>query len=124
MTPISRIIDMVAETYGVTRDELMRKGQSKTIREARVVAMFLCRTQIIPTPSFPEIGKAFGRDHTTIMTSVKSAMLRQIRDPYMMARVTAIACELGMPRSPEDVSRLPLSSCPIELDPDRESLAS
>lgn len=109
MTPITRVQTLVCETYGITIAQLIGKDRHKTIVEARVVAMFLCRIHLADPPSFPEIGRAFGgRDHTTVMSNVKSALVKMGRHPRIAARVAAFAAELGTaPTGRADISHMP-----------------
>jgi hypothetical protein len=55
----------VAHMYGISVDELLGESRTKTIAEARAVAMWVTRQEL--SWSFPEIGRAFQRDHTTVM---------------------------------------------------------
>lgn len=52
----------------VSAAELRGKDRHKSIAYARHVAMFVARR--VTGESFPEIGRAFGRDHTTVMAGV------------------------------------------------------
>lgn len=124
MTPITRVQTLVCETYGITREELLGKGRMKTQAEARCVAIFLCRIHLANPPSFPELGRAFGgRDHTTIMSAVKSALLKMGRDARVAAVVAALAQELGAaPTGRADLSLMPLAK--IDLDPNWEGRSS
>ena len=59
------IIAIVAEKYGMTPSDLTGKRRSQDIALARQVAMYICRemTELSTTA----IGRAFGRDHTTVL---------------------------------------------------------
>lgn len=70
----------VAERFGITVDELLAKGRRKTVAEARHIACYLCRTLPTPPPSYPDLGRRFRRDHTTVMGSVKRG--RQIIEAH------------------------------------------
>jgi chromosomal replication initiator protein len=67
---IDKIFAAVEKKYGVSKSELKSKSRVKDIAQARHVAIYLIRT--ITEMSFPNIGKMFGRDHTTIMSSADS----------------------------------------------------
>ena len=59
------ILEVVAEQYGITSDQLLSKNKSRNIAYPRQIAMYLCRE--FTTLSFDEIGKAIGnRDHSTV----------------------------------------------------------
>ena len=63
------IISQVCKFYSV--DESILRGPQKTkgINEARQVAIYLIRK--LTNHSTPDIGKEFGKDHTTILYSIK-----------------------------------------------------
>ena len=58
------IINVVAQFYSVTPDEIRGPKRNRDMVMARQVAMFLCRDQ--GNISFPRIGQAFSRDHSTV----------------------------------------------------------
>jgi chromosomal replication initiator protein len=50
-------------------DDILGKSQAKEVTFPRKLAMFLCRKKLgLP---FLTIGKIFGRDHSTVMSSIK-----------------------------------------------------
>lgn len=59
------LVEIVAGYYGVTSGEVLGRGRSQSVADARSVAMWLTRETY--KMSYPEIGRAFGRDHTTVM---------------------------------------------------------
>jgi chromosomal replication initiator protein len=65
----SLIISQVCKYYNV--DEAVLRGNQKTkgIAEARQMAMYMVRKII--GMSFPDIGKEFGKDHTTVLYNVR-----------------------------------------------------
>jgi chromosomal replication initiator protein len=67
---IDKIFAAVEKRYGVSQAELKSKSRVKDIAQARHVTIYLIRA--ITEMSFPNIGKMFGRDHTTIMASADS----------------------------------------------------
>ncbi len=60
-----RILDLVAETYGVSTDRLVGRDRSREVARPRQIAMFLMREET--ETSLPQIGKVLERDHTTVM---------------------------------------------------------
>ncbi len=65
------IIDVVCDHYDVTLRELQSKKRTKSIAEPRQVSMWLMRRRT--RYSLQEIGGYFGgRDHTTVMHSIKT----------------------------------------------------
>jgi len=64
-----KILSSVAEFYGLSAKDIFSKSQTQECTTPRQVAMFLCRTHL-KTP-FTKIGEYFGRDHSTVISSVK-----------------------------------------------------
>jgi len=61
---IERIINATCDITGVTRNELMSRRRQKEYVYARHIAMYLAREYT--TLSFPQIGRAMNKDHTTV----------------------------------------------------------
>lgn len=68
LTP-GKIIRTVAEHYGISMDDILSKSQNRECALPRQIAMHLCRHQL--NMPFMKIGDLFGRDHSTVMSSVK-----------------------------------------------------
>lgn len=117
MTPIAHVQSLVCEAYSVTREQMFERFGTRTIQEAREVAMLLCRLHLDPPPSYPELGRAFGkRDHTTVIKTVRRLLMRQGRDAALCGRIAALALQLGTaPTGRSDISLMPLAR--IDLDP-------
>lgn len=78
---LKRIRKEVAKYYRTAPDALAGRGRSKGIVTARQMAYLLCRTL---TPcSTPEIGDAFGRDHSTVVMGIESMKRRVNSDPII-----------------------------------------
>ena len=64
------IIEIVADHYGISVDQMISKNRSANIARPRQIAMFLCR-QMVDSP-LDAIGSLLGgRDHTTIIHGTK-----------------------------------------------------
>jgi chromosomal replication initiator protein len=64
-----KIIKIVAAHYGITGEDLLGKSQVKEFSQARQMAMYYCRERLkLP---YQKIGELFGRDHSTVMSSVR-----------------------------------------------------
>ncbi|MFC6154849.1 chromosomal replication initiator protein DnaA [Nocardioides yefusunii] len=59
------IIAQTAAYFGVSIDDLCGPSRGRHLVMARQIAMYLCRE--LTSMSLPQIGKEFGRDHTTVM---------------------------------------------------------
>lgn len=77
----SLIISQVSKFYAI--DETVIRGtlKNKGTAEARQVAMYLVRT--LTKLSLPEIGREFGRDHTTVLHAIKKVdtLLKDPKSP-------------------------------------------
>ena len=65
-----KIIETVSKKYGIPIDEIYGKSRSKPVSSARNVSIYIIRK--ITSLSLKEIGSLFDRDHTTVMSSIKS----------------------------------------------------
>lgn len=64
-----KIIKVVAEFFCIGSEDVTGKAQSRDCALPRQIAMHFCRAQLkLP---FAKIGDIFGRDHSTVMSSVK-----------------------------------------------------
>ncbi|MDO5697285.1 MAG: chromosomal replication initiator protein DnaA [Dermatophilus congolensis] len=69
------IMAQTANYFGLTIDDLSSASRSRTLVNARQIAMYLCRE--LTELSLPKIGQQFGgRDHTTVMHADKK--IRQL----------------------------------------------
>ncbi len=67
---LSYIVDIVAEHYELTSQEIFSKNRSAKIAYSRHIAIYLCKKYL--DMSLTEIGKSIGgRDHATVMNSIK-----------------------------------------------------
>jgi len=69
LTPES-IAQVVADRFGVTREQVLSRSRDRTVTLARAVTMFLVR-KLTPL-SFPEIGRALGhKNHSTVLMATQ-----------------------------------------------------
>jgi len=66
---VTGIIETVGDYYSLTPQQLTSKVRTSQIALARQMAMYLAR-KILSLP-YQEIGKAFGKDHTTVLANVQ-----------------------------------------------------
>jgi chromosomal replication initiator protein len=69
LTP-QKIIQIVAEYFGIRTEDILGRAQTRECVLPRQMAMYLCRQQV--EWPFMKIGELFGRDHSTVMSSVKA----------------------------------------------------
>ncbi len=68
LTP-EKIIKGIATFYGITTQDILGKSQTRGASTPRQIAMYFCRERLgLP---FQKIGELFGRDHSTVMSSIK-----------------------------------------------------
>lgn len=64
-----KIVKAIAAQYGIPSADLLGKSQMRESVVPRQIAMYLCREKLkLP---FQKIGEIFGRDHSTVMASVR-----------------------------------------------------
>jgi chromosomal replication initiator protein len=90
---VQRIQDIVAEVFGLTRDELLSPTRTARVAWPRQVAMYLAREHTHET--LPAIGAHFGgRDHSTVLHACKRAASRIGTDPDAYDAVATITARL------------------------------
>ena len=62
------LISAAGAAYGLDATALLSTSREANTTEARHVAMWLLRQTGM---SYPQIGKTFGRDHTTVMSAIR-----------------------------------------------------
>jgi chromosomal replication initiator protein len=93
---VERIQQITAETFGLTRDELLSPSRAARVTWPRQVAMYLAREHTHQT--LPAIGASFGgRDHSTVLHACKRAADRIGKDPEAYDAVAAITARLTDP---------------------------
>lgn len=82
---VDRILNVVAENYGVSVEDIKGKGRNANIAVARHMAIYLMRqnTEL----SLAEIGKIFSRDHSTTISSIKKVEEEKKSDPYLYSLI-------------------------------------
>jgi chromosomal replication initiator protein len=85
-TPVEQIQQRVAIDFGISRAELVGSTRAATPVRARQVAIFLTRE--LTDLSLPQIGRLYGgRDHSTVLNSVRRVEARVAEDPALAGRV-------------------------------------
>lgn len=64
-----KIIQAVADVYGIRPEDILGRSQSQEISLPRQIAMMLCREKL--KLSYVKIGTTFSRDHSTVMSSIR-----------------------------------------------------
>ncbi len=99
--PTTRTLDIgtirtrVAEAWGVTGQDLASKRRTRDLTVPRQVAMYLARDLL--KISLQQIGEAFGgRDHTTVIHSVRTVRKRGSTDADFQRRLDELKEELSV----------------------------
>lgn len=90
------ILKAVAEFYNVTPKDIMGPHRSKGLSLARHVAMYLCRLTIRHV-SYPDVGRMFNRDHTSIMHAYNRIANKRASDAVFNEEVEHIMTQLPKP---------------------------
>lgn len=75
---IDALTKFVAEYYSVRPSELKAASNSRNIVMPRQVAMYLCKT--LTSASLPDIGRAFGKHHSTVIHSIRKVEEERKKD--------------------------------------------
>ena len=73
---------LVATHYGISLEHLLSERRMRKYARPRQIAMWLA-IKLVPGHSFPRVGRAFERDHTTVMHSVKIIEDLRRREPKL-----------------------------------------
>ena len=66
---ISRIVNVVGKNYQINSSDILGKSRKSEIVLPRHIAIYFARNLL--NMSLMDIGRYFGRDHSTIMSSIK-----------------------------------------------------
>ncbi len=89
MISIKRIVDVVAEHYNITPEQIISKNRSSAILTPRQVAIYLCST--LTNSSLQAIGMYMGgRDHSTVLHCINRIEDRIASEDFFAAEVQRI----------------------------------
>ena len=87
-TEIHMIIQCVADYYNVKPGDLVGPRRTQNITRPRQLAIYLAK--MMTTRSLPHIGRAFNRDHTTILYSIERVEKLQANDSSIAEDIAII----------------------------------
>ena len=79
----------VARAYGLEPDELRSRSRRRRVVRPRQLAMYICRTST--DASLKDIGRAFNRDHTSVMYAIGIVEQRVAERPQLRYELEALA---------------------------------
>ena len=89
-----KIIKVVADYYGLTRQQITSKTRTKNISNARQISIYLCR-KLLDIP-YIKIGDEFGgRDHSTIISACTKVEKQITKDEAFKNAVSEIEKQLS-----------------------------
>ncbi len=92
VTP-SLIVDVVAEYFGITPDDIMSKKRNSDLVQARQIVMYLCRD--LTATSLNTIAKLLGKkDHTTIIHGVNKISDEIVNNEELNIKIESIKKKL------------------------------
>lgn len=86
---IEMISDLIARQFKVSVSDMKSRSRKKTLAFPRQIAMYLCRKYT--DDSLADIGRAFNRDHSTVMHSIKKVTSLSARDTSVSAQVELLS---------------------------------
>ena len=93
---VDEIQEAAAETFGVSREELLARDRTPKVSRARQVAMYLSRE--LTDETLPAIGRHFGgRNHTTVLHAHKRIAGEMAQDASTLDAVQSLRRSLGEP---------------------------
>ncbi len=99
---ITEIQQAVAQAFGMSVDQMLSRRRLREVSHARQAAMYLCRELAVSgslgrrplAGSFPRIGLAFARDHTSVIHACNAVARRRLHDHELARRLDELARDL------------------------------
>ena len=89
---VDRILECVSRHYGIPVEDIKGRARTRDIASTRHIAIYLIRS--LTGMSLPAIGKVFGRDHTTILSSLDTVEKDISRNPLLEIELAELAKEI------------------------------
>ena len=90
---VDKIFTAVFKKYNVRREDLVGTRRTKEVAAARHITIYLIRK--ITDMSFPNIGKIFGRDHSTVMSSIETVERKLLGDTVFNVEINELIKEVN-----------------------------
>ena len=82
---VAEIVDAAARRFNVSASDVLARGRRPSVARARKVAMYLVRE--MTDLSLPDIGRAFRRDHSTVLSAIRAVERELGTDPQVQLAV-------------------------------------
>jgi chromosomal replication initiator protein len=98
--PANRPLDIehiqreVARFYKIAVEDLRQDRRTKALAHARQVSMYLARKHT--KASYPEIASKFGKDHSTVISSVRKVEAQRETDEVVKKELVELEAKLGV----------------------------
>ena len=89
---VDKIFTAVYNKYSITKEDITGKKRNKEIAQARHISIYLIRE--LTEMSYPNIGKIFDRDHTTILFSYNTMHDKVNLDPLFSVEMNELKKEI------------------------------
>jgi chromosomal replication initiator protein len=89
---IEQVMRAVARAYGLEVEALRSRSRRRNLVRPRQLAMYICRTST--DSSLKDIGRAFNRDHTSVMYAIGVVEQRVAQRPQLRYELEALARKL------------------------------
>ena len=86
------IIGKVADFYDISPEEVIGKGKTKDVANARQISTYLIRK--LTGQTLEQIGEVMGRDHTTVLHSIRKVEENLQNDPKLVDAVHDITANI------------------------------
>lgn len=100
---LEEVLPIAADAFEIAVEEILGRAQPQRIARARHAFVYVARTAL--AESYPRIGRVLGRDHTTVISSLRRAEALIVRDKAFQAGVSAIKAAIGFEIVPETASK-------------------
>lgn len=92
LATIREISLTVARFYGVEEGEVYSHRKTAKVVRPRMVAFYL--SKVLTRKSYPELGRDFNRDHTTILHAVQKVEKMMAESPALAAEIKLLRAKL------------------------------
>ncbi len=91
-TTIDKIFTAVFKKYGIKKEDIIGQKRNKEVAYARHISIYLIKS--ITEMSFPNVGKIFNRDHSTIISSFDKIQKKVHSDPVFNIEIMELTREI------------------------------